>query len=75
MRATGELCRDRGVFVSIEEGGLHVATWSTVSQHGSWAAEGCQVATEISCRDRVGCKVRGSRVMTEISGRDRVDCL
>ena len=56
-------------------GGLHVATWSTVSRHGSWAVRGCQVAIEISCRDRVGCKVRGSRVATEILGRDRVDCL
>ena len=72
---TKELYRNREVFIAKGAGGLDVATWSIMLGHGSWVVRGCQVAIEISCHNRVGCKVRGSRVTTKISGCDRVDCL
>ena len=75
MYTTRELYRNREVFIAKGAGGLDVATWSIMLGHGSWVVRGCQVAIEISCHDRVGCKVRGSRVTTKISGCDRVDCL
>ena len=52
-RATEGHYRDRAFSVAIEIIGFHIATWSTMSRHGSSAARVAVSRQGMSCRDRV----------------------
>ena len=60
-RVTGELCRDKEFFLATGAEGLHAATRSTVSRHGSLAAMGSWVAIE-NVVSRQGWGLRTERV-------------